>query len=548
LPDAIEADLVIRGGNVYDGSGRPSVVADVAIRGDRIAAVGDVGSVVRRVIDAEGLAVAPGFINMLSWSNESLIEDGRSQSDLRQGVTLEVMGEGWSMGPLTDGMKDEIERRGAGNPLVEYEIEWTTLGEYLEWLERRGVSPNVASFVGASTVRIHVMGYDVRPANELELRRMRDLVRRAMAEGALGVASALIYPPATSSTTEELVALAAVAAEFGGMYASHIRSEGSTLLEGVDELLEIAGLAGVRAEIYHLKASGRTNWLKMDQAIAMVEAARDDGHRVTADAYPYTFSGTGLDACIPPWAHDGGFDALLGRLRDPETRARVLDDMRSPSPSRAWENPFLETEPDAIVVSGFRQDALRDLTGATLAEVASQRGTTPEEAVLDLLVEDDNNVGALYFGMSEDNVRKVLALPWVSFCSDEESQAPEGVFLKANPHPRAYGAFARVLGTYVRDERILPLHEAVRRMTSLPAENLRLDGRGRLREGAYADVVVFDPAEIRDQATPQTPHRYSKGVRHVLVNGTPVISDGEHTGATPGRFVRGPGAGVIRWP
>lgn len=536
-----DIDLLIRGGTVYDGSGRSPVVGDVAIRGDRIAAVGDVGRVkALHEIDADGLAVAPGFINMMSWSSESLIEDGRSQSDIRQGVTLEVMGEGWSMGPLTAEMKAELERWGAGNPLIEYDVGWTTLGQYLGWLERRGVSPNVASFVGASTVRIHAMGHDARPATEEELGRMRDLVREAMAEGALGVASALIYPPATSSTRGELVALAAVAAEHDGMYASHIRSEGAMLIQAIDELLEIARLANVRAEIYHLKASGESNWPKMDRAITMVEAARENGHEVTADVYPYAYSGTGLGACIPPWAHEGGFDALLDRLRDPHTRARVLEGMRSSS--GGWENPFLETEPDAIVVAGFRQDALRDLTGMTLAQVASRRGTTPEEAVVDLLVEDDNDVGALYFAMSEDNVRKVLSLPWVSFCSDEESQAPEGIFLKADPHPRAYGAFARILGTYVRDERILALEEAIRRMTSLPAENLRLDGRGRLREGAYADVVVFDPTEVRDHATPQTPHRYSTGVSHVLVNGTPVISEGEHTGATPGRFVRGPGA------
>jgi N-acyl-D-amino-acid deacylase len=534
-----DVDLVVRGGIVYDGTGRPPEVGDVAIRGDRITTVGDVGRLAaRHVIDADGLAVAPGFINMMSWSNESLIEDGASQSEIRQGVTLEVMGEGWSMGPLTDEMKAEVERRGAGNPLVEYSVEWTTLGEYLGWLERRGVSPNVASFVGASTVRIHAMGYEARPATEEELGRMRELVRQAMAEGALGVASALIYPPATS-TTQELVALAAVAAEFGGMYASHIRSEGAALIEAVEELLEIARLANVRAEIYHLKASGRANWPKLDGAIETIEAARARGHAVTADAYPYTFSGTGLDACVPPWAHEGGFDVFLTRLRDPATRARILEGMRS-SPSE-WENPFLETAPDAIVVTGFREEALRHLTGMTLAEVASRGGTTPEETVLDLLVEDDNNVGALYFAMAENEVRKVLSLPWVSFCSDEESQAPEGIFLKADPHPRAYGAFARVLGTYVRDERILPLEEAIRRMTSLPAENLRLDGRGMLREGAYADVVVFDPAEVRDHATPDDPHRYSTGVRHVLVNGSPVISEGEHTGARPGRFVRGPG-------
>ncbi len=536
-----DVDLIVRGGTIYDGGGGPREVGDVAVRGDRIAAVGDVGAVdADHVIHAEGLAVAPGFINMMSWSPESLIEDGRSQSDLRQGVTLEVLGEGWSMGPLTAEMKEELGRRGVANPFVEYEIEWTTLGEYLRWLERRGISANVASFVGASTVRIHELGYDARPPTEEELDRMRELVRAAMAEGALGVASALIYPPATSSTTEELVALASAAAEFGGLYASHIRGEGAALLDSIGELVEIAGRSGARAEIYHFKATGRPNWPKLGRAIEIVEAARAEGLPVTADAYPYHYSGTGLDACIPPWAHEGGFDALVARLRNPDVRSQVIDDLRSGVDG--WENPFGEAGPEGIVVVGFRQDALRDLTGKTLAEVASIRGTAPEETVMDLLIEDHNNVNALFFEMSEDDVRTVLALPWVSFCSDEESQAPDGIFLKANPHPRAYGAFARVLGRYVRDEGVLPLEEAIRKLTSLPAENLRLEGRGRLREGFFADVVVFDPAEIGDHATPEDPHRYATGVAHVLVNGTPVISEGEHTGATPGRFVRGPGA------
>jgi N-acyl-D-aspartate/D-glutamate deacylase len=535
-------DVLVRGGTIHDGSGGPPRFGDVAVRGDRIVGVGDVGAgEAERVIDAEGLAVAPGFINMMSWSPESLIEDGRSQSDLRQGVTLEVLGEGWSMGPLTAEMKDELERRGVANPLVDYQVEWRSLGEYLGWLERRGLSTNVASFVGASTVRIHELGHDARPPTDEELGRMCQLVREAMAEGALGVASALIYPPATSSTTEELVALASAAAEFDGLYASHIRGEGTALLDSIAELLEIAGRSGARAEIYHLKATGRPNWPKLGRAIEIVEAARAEGLPVTADAYPYHYSGTGLDSCIPPWAHEGGFDALVARLRDPDVRARVIADLGSGVDG--WENPFREAGAERIMVVGFRQDALRDLTGKTLAEVASIRGTTPEETVMDLLIEDDNNINALFFEMSEDDVRTVLALPWVSFCSDEESQAPEGIFLKANPHPRAYGAFARVLGRYVRDEGILPVEEAIRKLTSLPADNLRLEGRGRLREGFVADVVVFDPAEIRDHATPEDPHRYATGVAHVLVNGTPVIAEGEHTGATPGRFVRGPGAG-----
>jgi N-acyl-D-amino-acid deacylase len=536
-----DVDVLVRGGAVLDGSGGPARIGDVAIRGDRIVGVGDVGrGEAEHVIDAEGLAVAPGFINMMSWSPESLIEDGRSQSDLRQGVTLEVLGEGSSMGPLTAAIKDELERRGMANPLVEYTIEWTTLGEYLAWLERRGISTNVASFVGASTVRIHELGYDARPPTDEELERMCELVRVAMAEGALGVASALIYPPATSSTTEELVALASAAAEFGGLYASHVRGEGSALLDSIAELLEIAGRSGARAEIYHLKATGRPNWPKLGRAIELVEAAHAEGLPVTADAYPYHYSGTGLDSCIPPWVHEGGFDALVARLRDPGDRARVVDELRSGVDG--WENPFREAGPERIVVVGFRQDSLRELTGKTLAQVSAIRGTTPEETLMDLLIEDDNNVNALFFEMSEDDVRTVLALPWVSFCSDEESQAPDGIFLKANPHPRAYGAFARVLGRYVRDENVLPLEEAIRKLTSLPAENLRLERRGRLRQGFFADVVVFDPAEIRDHATPEDPHRYATGVAHVLVNGTPVISEGEHTGATPGRFVRGPGA------
>jgi N-acyl-D-amino-acid deacylase len=540
-----DVDVLVRGGTIYDGSGRPGVVGDVAIRGDRIERVGELGAVeARHVIDAEGLAVAPGFINMMSWSPESLIEDGRSQSDIRQGVTLEVLGEGWSMGPLTVEMKDELERRGVANPLVDYEVEWTTLGEYLAWLERRGISTNVASFVGATTVRVHEMGYDARPPTDVELRRMCDLVRAAMAQGAVGVASALIYPPATSSTTEELVALASAAAEFDGLYASHIRGEGAALLDSIAELLDIARRSGSRAEIYHFKATGWENRPKLARAIEKVEAARAEGLSVTADVYPYHFSGTGLDSCIPPWVHEGGFDALVARLREPGVRARVIDELHSDVDG--WENPFRGAGPDGIVLVGFRQDALRHLTGKTLAEVASIRRTTAEETVMDLLIEDDNNINALFFEMSEDDVRTVLALPWVSFCSDEESQAAEGIFLKANPHPRAYGAFARVLGRYVRDEEIVPLEEAIRKLTSLPAENLRLEARGRLADGFFADVVVFDPAEIGDHATPKDPHRYATGVVHVLVNGTTVIAEGEHTGAIPGRFVRGPGASSSR--
>lgn len=537
-------DVVIRGGTLYDGEGGPPVAGDVAILDDRIVAVGDVPRALGATeIDARGHAVAPGFINMMSWSCESLIADERSQSEVRQGVTLEVMGEGMSMGPLTESMKVDLAERGVLNllsPNVRYEVEWTTLGEYLRWLEHRGVSPNVASFVGSSTVRAHVVGYDDRPATADELERMCELVRHAMREGAVGLSSALIYPPATYSSTDELVALAAAAAEHDGLYASHVRSEAETLLPAIDELLDIAARAQIRAEIYHLKACGRRNWHKIGEAIAMVEAARRRGLQISADMYPYDFCGTGLDACIPPWAHDGGFDALLRRLREESTRERIREEMQAPS--ETWENMYADTGPERILLSGFREPRLQQLSGSSLAAVAAERGTPPEDALMDLIVEDESHVFTMYFSMSEENVRRQLTVPWVSVCSGAESQAPEGAFLETNPHPRAYGAFARVLGRYVRDERIVPLEEAIRRMTSLPATNLRLEGRGRLRPRHHADVVVFDPDEIRDHATPEQPHRYATGMRHVLVNGIQVLADGEHTGATPGRFVRGPGA------
>lgn len=535
-----DLDLLVLRGMIYDGTGGPPFEGDLAIRGDRIEAVGDVGSAsAARVIDAEGLAVAPGFINMLSWSNESLIEDGRSQSEIRQGVTLEVMGEGCSMGPLNEAMRAEVERLGAGDPLIEYEVEWTTLGEYLGWLERRGISTNVGSFVGATTVRIHVIGHEDRTPTDPELARMCHLVREAMAEGAFGVASALVYAPATYSSTEELVALAAAAGDVGGMYVSHIRNESETFLEALEEFLDIARRADVRAEVYHFKTEGEANWPKITEAIAMLEQARAERHHITADMYPYTFSGTQLDACIPPWAHEGGFDALVARVKQPELRARLSHEIRTTT--SGWENLFLLAGAEGIMLAGFRSDELRYLTGRSLAEVAALRGLSPEETILQLILEDGSGIDALYFTMSEDGLRAVLGLPWVSFCSDEASQAPEGVFLKKSPHPRAYGAFARILGTYVGAEHVITLEEAIRRMTSLPADNLRLPERGRLRPGTYADVVAFDPGRMHDNATPAEPHRYATGVEHVLVNGVPVIHDGRHTGATPGRVLRGPG-------
>ena len=524
-------DVVLRGGTIYDGSGSPPIVADLAIRGDEIAALGQLQDAKGRAeIDVQGLAVAPGFINMMSWANQSLIEDGRSQSNIRQGVTLEVMGEGSSMGPLTDAMKEQLRSRQGD---IKYDVEWTTLAEYLEFLVRRGVSPNVASFIGAATPRIYVMGYGDRDPKPEELRRMQELVREAMEGGALGVASSLIYPPGSFAKTEELIALAEIAAAHDGLYASHVRGEGEPLLRAVDELLTIAREARIRAEIYHLKASGEGNWPKFDEAIAKVEQARSDGLEITADIYTYPASSTGLNATMPPWVQEGGFEASLERLRDPKLRERIAREM--------LVEPGECCSPDNILLVGFKNDELKPLTGKTLGEVASMRGTSPEQTAMDLIVEDESRVGTVYFGQSEENVRKAVRLPWVSFCSDSASLAPEGVFLKNSVHPRAYGSFARLLAKYVREEKLVPLEEAIRKLTSLPATNLRIERRGLLEEGYFADVVVFDPGAIQDHATFEEPHQYSTGVAHVFVNGVQVLKDGEHTGATPGRVVRGPG-------
>jgi N-acyl-D-amino-acid deacylase len=530
-------DVVIRGGTILDGGGGPPFTGDVAIRGDSIVAVGTVRGRGRTEIDARGMAVAPGFINMLSWSSESLIEDGRSQSEIRQGVTLEVMGEGWSMGPLNDEMKRRtVEEQGD----IKYNVAWTTLGEYLEHLERRGISCNVASFVGATTVRIHELGYEDRAPTAAELDRMRALVRQAMEEGALGVGSSLIYAPAFYARTEELIELCRAAAPYGGMYISHMRSEGGRLLESVDELIRIAREAGVPAEIYHLKAAGEANWGKLDSVIARVERARAGGSRITADMYTYTAGATGLDAAMPPWVQEGGLPDWRRRLQDPAIRKRVAREMRTPTDE--WENLLLAAgSPEKVLLVAFKQDSLKPLTGKTLAEVARVRGKSPEETAMDLVVADDSRVGTVYFLMSEDNVRREVGLPWVAFGSDEGSQAPEGVFLKSNPHPRAYGCFARLLGRYVRDEHATTLADAVRRLTALPAANLGLARRGRLSPGGFADVVVFDPATIQDHATFGQPHQYATGVRDVFVNGQQVLRNGEHTGAKPGRVVRGRG-------
>ncbi|MFQ5791040.1 MAG: amidohydrolase family protein [Acidobacteriota bacterium] len=532
-----EYDFVIRNGTILDGSGSPGYGGDVAIQGDRITAVGDLGGARGRTeLDAGGLTVAPGFINMLSWATESLIEDGRSQSDIRQGVTLEVFGEGWSEGPLTDEMKQVVLAQQGD---IKYEVQWTTLAEYLDHLVERGISPNVASFVGATTVRIHEIGYEDRPPTPQELGRMRQLVRQAMEEGALGLGSSLIYAPAFYARTDELVELAKIAAEYGGMYISHIRSEGNRLLEAVDELISIAREAGIAAEIYHLKAAGQPNWGKMDEVIQKVEAARQGGLEISANMYTYTAGSTGLDAAMPPWVQEGGFEAWAERLKDPATRPRVRREMSTPTDE--WENLYLAAGAEGTLLVGFKNEELKPLTGKTLAEVAAMRGKSPEETAMDLVVEDGSRVGVVYFLMSEENLKKQIAVPWVSFGSDGSSLAPEGVFLKSSTHPRAYGNFARLLGKYVREDKVIPVEEAIRRLTSLPAGHLKIRDRGRLAPHYYADVVVFDPNTIRDHATYEEPHQYSTGVVHVWVNGEQVLRYGEHTGATPGRVVRGPG-------
>lgn len=529
-------DVVIRGGTLYDGSGAAPVVGDIALKGDRIVAVGTVAGSGRTEIDAKGMAVAPGFINMLSWATESLIADPRSLSDIRQGVTLEVMGEGWSMGPFNATMKaQETERQGD----IKYDISWTTLGDYFAYLEKRGIAPNVASFVGAATVRVHELGEgDVDPTPE-QLARMRALVRQAMDEGALGVGSSLIYAPGSYAETDELVALTSEAARCGGMYISHMRSEGDRLEEAVDELIAIARRSGAPAEIYHLKMAGRANWDKFAPVVAKIEAARAAGTRITADMYTYTAGATGLDAAMPTWVQAGGLEAWIERLKDPAIRARVAAEMKKPGSD--WENLYIGAGADKMILTGFKNDALKPLTGKTLAEVAAMRGKSPEETAMDLVVEDGSRVGTVYFLMSEDNVRRQIQLPWMSFGSDAASQAAEGVFLKSGAHPRTYGNFARLLGRYVRDEKLIPLEEAVRRLTSLPAGNLNLLDRGALRPGYFGDVVIFDPATVGDRATFEKPHQYATGVRDVFVNGTAVLRGGDPTGATPGKAVRGSG-------
>ena len=532
-------DLLIRNGIVYDGTGAAPRQLDVAVNGDRVAALLPRGAAADagRVVDAGGRVVAPGFINVLSWATESLIEDGRGVGDTKQGVTLEIFGEGWSMGPLNARMKaDALKRQGD----IEYAIEWTSLGDYLEHLERRGITPNVASFVGATTVRIHELGEgDVTPT-PAQLAAMQERVREAMAEGALGVGASLIYPPAAYSKPAELVALAQAAAESGGGYVAHMRSEADRFLEALDETIAVGRATGERAEAYHLKAAGERNWPKMAQAIAKIEAARAEGVQASANMYAYTAGATGLTVALPPRVQDGGHEAMIARLQDPATRKRVLAEMKDPD--AGWENlRLLAGSDERVLFIGFRNEKLKPLTGRTLADVARERGTDPDETILDLIVEDDSRVDTAYFLMSEDNVALGLAQPWVTLGSDAESSAPEGVFLKSSTHPRAYGNFARFLGHYVRDRELMPLEEAIHRLTGLPARNWKLRDRGCLDPGCHADLVVFDPAAIADHATFDQPMQYATGVDQVFVNGVQVLRDGEHTGAKPGRVVRGPG-------
>ncbi len=535
---AATVDLLIRNGAIYDGHGNAAVRGDLAVDDGRVVAVGRLADYQgRKEVDARGLAVAPGFINVLSWAPESLLHDGRAMSDVKQGVTLEIFGEGNSFGPVNRAIREEMIKTQGD---IRYDITWDTLDEFLRTLTKRGVSPNVASFVGATTVREYVIGFDDRAPTPAELAKMQNLVRKAMRDGALGVGSSLIYAPASYAKTDELVALARAAGEYGGAYISHMRSEGDRFLEALDELIHIAREAAVPAEIYHLKAAGEKNWPKMQQAIDRIEAARKEGLRITADMYAYTAGATGLDAAMPPWVQAGGLDAWIERLQKPEIRERVIREMRSPATD--WESLLLAAgSPARVLLIGFKNDRLKPLTGKSLAEVARLRGKSPEETAIDLVIEDRTRVGTAYFLMSEENVTLGLSQPWVSLGSDADAPATEGVFLKSNPHPRAYGNFARFLGLYVREKRVTSLPDAIRRMTHLPALNFKLKDRGCLDVRCHADIVIFDPATIGDHATFDQPHQYSTGVVHVFVNGEQVLRDGEHTGEKPGQVVYGPG-------
>ena len=533
--------VIVRGGTIYDGSGNPGVITDVAINADTIAFIGNLSNAIsKKEIDAQGLTVAPGFINMLSHAEVSLLFDGNSESDIRQGVTLEVFGE-FSMGPMSDQMKKEEEAMMKRDPDWEFPIEWTALGEYLETLERKGISPNVASFVSASTVRIHELGYENRAPTPKELDRMKQLVKQAMEEGALGVTTALIYAPSNYASTEELIELCKIASQYGGMYIAHIRSEGNSIFDAVLETIRIAREANIAAEIYHLKFSGKDNWNKIDSLIAMLDGAEKEGLHITADMYTYTAGATGLDAAMPPWLQEGGINEWIRRMKDPVIRKKALQEMRTPT--TRWENLMLLTgDFDKVLLMGFTNDSLRkNFAGKTLKQVAKIYGKSPEETAMDLVITDGTRVGTAYYLMTEENIKKQIALPYVSFGSDAESSTASGNFLKQPTHPRAYGNFARLLGKYVREEKVITPEEAIRRLTSLPADNLKIKKRGRLLVGHYADLAIFDADKIQDHSTFENPHQYSTGVVHVFVNGEQVLENGEHTGSRPGKVVRGPG-------
>ncbi|MFN8239450.1 MAG: amidohydrolase family protein [Bacteroidales bacterium] len=525
-------DIIIKNGNVYDGSGNPSFKADLGIIADTIAIIGDLTKArAEKVVDASGLAVAPGFINMLSWANESLIEDGRSQGDIRQGVTLEVLGEGDSMGPLDEKMKREMK---AAEGDIKYDISWTTMGQFLDFLQKKGVSPNIASFVGATTIRINFIGYENRKPTPVELDSMKLLVRQAMEEGAVGLSSALQYVPASFADKDEIEALAAEVNKYDGMYISHVRDESNGLIGSVRELIGVANKTGVRAEVYHLKQSGTESWDLLDDVISLIDSARASGLSITADMYNYIASSTGFDIIMPDWVQEGGYDSWAKRLKDPAVRKKIAPHIKTIIDKKCGSA-------EKVLVIGFNNDSLKYLTGKTLAEIAASRGRSPEETVMDLVIQDGSRVSVVYFSMSEDNVKKQIALPWMSFCSDGGSYSPEGVFLRFSTHPRAYGNFARLLGKYVREEKVITLEEAVRKLTSLPATNMKIKKRGALKEGYFADIVVFDADSIKDNATFDKPHQFATGMKYVVVNGVFVLVDGEHTGALPGRVVRGPG-------
>jgi len=526
-------DFIIRGGNVYDGSGVNPIAADVGILNGKLRILQSGQGETKQEIDAEGLAVSPGFVNNLSWSVESLIEDGRALGTIRQGVTLEVMGEGWSWGPLSEELKEAVHE--VFSSPIQYDVTWDTLGEYLQFLEDRGIATNVASFVGATTVRTYVLGHENREPTGEEMERMKKLVRQAMEEGALGVGSSLIYPPAFYASTEELIELCKVVAEFGGMYISHIRSEGANLLEALDEFFTIIRKSGVKGEIYHLKAAGRSNWEKLDGVIKRIEEERAKGLPVTTNMYLYTAAGTGLSSTLPPWVEEGGQERFIERLSNPEIRAKLKRIMAEPTDE--WENLYVEAGPENIMISAVANDKLRPLVGKRIADIAKERGQDPRDTIIDLLIEDNSRIGTIYFLMSEENVRKKIKLPFMSFGSDAGSMSAEGIFLKNSAHPRAYGNFVRLIGKYVR-EGVLTLQEAIRRLSNLPCQNLGIRKRGLLRDDYFADVVVFDPAEVRDNSTYENPHQLATGVIHAWVNGEQVLRGGEHTGRTPGKFIR----------